>query len=210
MSTADTEPVEQAENTAGEEGGPSERAARLILALVALLAVWGIVAAFPDLAYIVVGILLTRGWDKARAWRAARQTAPAAEDEQPDVGAALRRLIGDDKGVLLTVLRDDLNLPDTKAVKALLEAEDIPWKPSRTQKGNGPAVRKEAIPAAPSAAVADSHGEGCCCRPGDNGNTNNDEPPGAGEGLRVERIGVSGKIVYHPSDTHRRHRVGDR
>ncbi|MER6331847.1 hypothetical protein ABT298_21435 [Streptomyces sp. NPDC001034] len=211
MSSTQAEPVAQTDDTAGEEGGPNERAARLILITVALLAVWGIVAAFPDIAYVVVGILLTRGWDKARAWRAGRQAA--AEDEaeqeaaQPDVGEALRRLVGEDNGVLLTRLRDDLALPDTKIVKKLLDADGITWKGVRTSHGNGPGVHVKDIPAAPSPVAADPHGEGCCCRSDDNGNGNNGDPQDPGEGMRVERIGAEGFIVYDPNDRQRHHQT---
>lgn len=210
MSTTEAESVEATDDIAGEEGGLNERAARLILVIVALLAAWGIVAAFPDIAYVVVGVLLTRGWDKVRAWRAGRQAAAEGEAEQdaaqPDVGEALRRLVGKDNGVLLTRLRDDLALPDTKIVKKLLDADGIKWKGVRTSHGNGPGVHVKDIPAAPSPA-AHPHGDGCCCRSGDNSNTNNGDPQDAGEGMRVERIGAEGFIVYDPKDRQRHHQT---
>ncbi|MFJ8054939.1 hypothetical protein [Streptomyces sp. NPDC096142] len=168
----------------------SERTAKVILCFLGIGAVWGLVAAFPWIAYVIVGSIGTVGVQKARArWTRTGDDSDSedAKAEPSDVAAALRRLVGDDKGVLLTVLRDDLGLPDTKAVKALLEAEDIPWKASRTRKGNGPAVRKEAIPPAPSPSTGHTHGDGCCCRSGDNNNANNGGGEGWGEGLRVER-----------------------
>lgn len=193
----DEEPAEQADETSGESYELSERSRIVLLFVVGAVATWRIVAAFPDVAYVVVGVLGTLGWQKGQAWREKRregETEGKKKAEPPDVGEALRRLIGDDKGVLLTVLRDDLKLPDTKTVKTLLEADGIPWKASRTRAGNGPAVRAESIPAAPSP-VADSHGDGCCCRPGANGNANGHGGEGSGEGLRVEPIGNAGHIL---------------
>jgi hypothetical protein len=208
MSDTVVEPAETgAEETVEEQPrGMSERAAKAVLALVALGVAWGVLVAAPWLAYVVIGVMLTLGWQKAHAWRAHRGEAEdqeEAEAEPPDVGAALRRLVDDDKGVLLTVLRDDLKLPDTKAVKALLEAAGIPFKPVNTRKGNGPAVHRDAIPAAPSPDVADSHGEGCCCRSGDNGKGNNSRE----EGVRVEKFGPGGYIIRDPKDSVRHHRV---
>jgi hypothetical protein len=196
----DVEPTEQAEETeetAGEEDDEPSRAAKLVVVVVFTVIVWRVVVALPMVAYVIVGILGTLGWQQLRARRAARDDASEAkkESEQPDVGEALRRLIRDDKGVLLTVLRDDLKLPDTKAVKSLLKAEGIPFKAGRTREGNGPSVRREDIPAAPSPVAPHSHGEGCCCRSGDNGNSNNGHGEGAGEGIRVEHIGNSGQIL---------------
>ncbi|MGW3847168.1 hypothetical protein [Streptomyces fagopyri] len=188
--------AEQPDETPGEPEEPSERTRVVVLFVVGTVAAWRIVAAFPDVAYVVVGILGTVGWQKGRAWREGREEGEQqqAKAEPPDVAAALRRLVGDDKGVLLTVLRDDLKLPDTKAVKQLLDDAGIPWKASRTRAGNGPAVRAESIPPAPSPA-ADPHGDGCCCRSGGNGNSNGHGRDEAGEGLRVEPIGNAGHIL---------------
>ncbi|SDM46842.1 hypothetical protein SAMN04487981_101619 [Streptomyces sp. cf386] len=197
--SADEAPETEAEEAepAGESDGMSERAARVILALVAGLAVWGLVAAFPEIAYVIVGILGTHGWQKARHWTTRRHDDQAAAEEEtpPDVGEALRRLVGDDKGVLLTTLRADLKLPDTKAVKALLKAEGIPWKAVRTGEGNGPAVHRDAIPPAPSPPAAEPHGEGCCCRSDDNANSNNGDGEASGEGIRVQAIGDAGYLA---------------
>ncbi|MCI3271409.1 hypothetical protein [Streptomyces cylindrosporus] len=210
MSTAESEPEEPTAEAADAEepGERAEKAARLVLTVVAGLALWGLIAAFPWIAYVVVGILGTVGWQKIRAWSAARrgETAePAEEPAAPDVGEALRRLVGDDKGVLLTALREDLKLPDTKAVKALLAAEGIPWKAGRTRAGNGPSVRREDIPAAPSPVAGGPHRDGCCCRSGGNTNSNNDPETGSGEGLRVVVIGNDGKIIYDPRDNTSHH-----
>lgn len=194
----DEEPTEETEEPAGEEDDDEpSRAAKAAVIVVLAVFLWRVLVAFPDVAYVIVGILGTLGWQQLQARRAVREEASEAkkEAEPPDVGEALRRLIRDDKGVLLTVLRDDLKLPDTKAVKSLLKAEGIPFKAGRTREGNGPSVRREDIPAAPSPVAEHSHGEGCCCRSGDNGNSNNGDGEGAGEGIRVEHIGNSGQIL---------------
>ncbi|MER5750646.1 hypothetical protein [Streptomyces sp. NPDC002088] len=210
MSDDETAVGEEQPEDAGEPRVMSERTAKLILAAVAVLAMWGIVAVLPETAYVVVGVLGCLGWQKAAGWiRQRRGDDDETEEEAapPDVGEALRRLVGDDKGVLLTVLCDDLGLPNTKAVKALLEAEGIPWKPSRTREGNGPAVRREAIPPAPSPVAADSHGDGCCCRSGDNNNSNNGTGEGSGERLRAEPIGLAATVVHDPAESVRHHQV---
>jgi len=194
----DGQPTEVDEEAGEEVDEPSGRGPIVVLSVIAMVGVWRTVVAFPEVAYVVVGSLGTVGVQKARA-RWGKQGGDSEEGQEevakPDVVEALRRLIGDDKGVLLTRLQKDLGLPNTKAVKALLEAEDIPWKASRTREGNGPAVRKEAIPPAPSPAVADPYGGGCCCRSGDNNNGNNAAGEGAGEGIRVEAIGDGGQIL---------------
>jgi hypothetical protein len=202
---------EPAEKVAGEDDETSGRGPVVVLSVIGLVSAWRLVVAFPEVAYVVTGSLSTIGWQKTAAWRARRSGNEAedqdeAESESPDVAAALRRLVGDDKGVLLTVLRDDLKLPDTKAVKALLEAAGIPWKPVNTRKGNGPAVHRDAIPPAPSPTVADSHGDGCCCRSHANGNSNNADGEGPGEGIRVKRT-ETGLVIYDLADTHRHHTV---
>ncbi|MFB7115280.1 hypothetical protein [Streptomyces sp. NPDC056190] len=127
----------------------SDRAARLILTAVLLFAMWGIVAAVPETAYVVVDVLLCLGRQRAARWIARRRQGdePAAE-EIPDVAAALRRLVGDDRGVLLTTLRDELKACDTKTVRALLDAARIRVRAGvRTRTGNGLGVHQDDIPA---------------------------------------------------------------
>ena len=212
MSAGEQEPeagVEE-EESAGEPRQMSDRTAKAILLAVGALAAWGILVAAPWIAYVVVGILLDRGWQKIRAWRAVRQddAAPEVPEVGPllDVVAELQALGRHGNSVLLTELRDALGVADTKVVKQLLDEEGIPWKPVRTPNGNGPGVHKDAVPAVFSPA-ADSHGEGCCCRSGGNGNGDNGGGEGAGEGFRVVRIGTDGKIVYDPKETVRHHKV---
>jgi hypothetical protein len=203
MSTEQPEPEPQAPAAGEEPGGMSERTARLILAAVLLLAMWGIVAALPETAYVVVGVLATLGAQRAQAWRAGRREQPADEEPAPDVAAALRRLVGDDRGVLLTRLRDDLGVTETKTVRALLATAGIPIRAGvRTRAGNGPGVHADDIPALPPATD-----DGCCCRSGANANANNGAEGETQEGLRVDRIGQSGYILRDPADTVRHHKV---
>ena len=205
MSTAQPEPEAepQASEVGDEPGGLSERAARLILLAVLLLAMWGIVAALPETAYVIVGVLGTIGAQRVRAWRTARRAKPAAEESERDVVAALNRLVGDDRGVLLTRLRDDLGAADTKPVRTLLDTAGIPVRAGvRTRAGNGPGVHTDDIPTPPPTPV-----EGCCCRSDANANTNSGAERGTEEGLRVERIGQSGYILRNPADTVRHHTV---
>ncbi|MEU6032018.1 hypothetical protein ABZ825_34295 [Streptomyces tauricus] len=149
------------------------------MSAVIVVGAWRLVFVFPEVAYIVVGSIGTIGVQKVSAWRVARKKGEETEVSElstPDVGEELRRLVGD--GILLTQLQRDLKLPNTKAVKALLEDEGIEWKAGvRTAKGNGPGVHKTAIPSAPSPAD-NSHGDGCCCRSGANANTNAPGPAG--------------------------------
>ena len=117
---SDDEPVESAEvedATAGESDESTSRGPLMAVVVVVLVIAWRLIVAFPEVALVAAGSLGTIGVQKIRArWgRHGDDSAEAEqEDAQPDVGEALRRLVGDDKGVLLTVLRDELDLPDTK------------------------------------------------------------------------------------------------
>lgn len=198
------------ETVAGEQpaepGEPSERAERIakaVLVAVALLAAWGLVAAMPEIAYVVTGILVCLGWQKARARLTRRDDdgqEPEEEAVEVDVAAALRELSGDaGTSVLLTTLRNRLKLPDTKAVKALLDEAGIPHKAVRTPAGNGPGVYKTDIPPAPSPAD-EPHGERCCCRSDDNNNADNAPDGGGQKETRVEAIGDGGRRVSEVAD----------
>ncbi|MFD7884077.1 hypothetical protein ACFV3N_16760 [Streptomyces bauhiniae] len=207
----DESSAEQPGKLAGESGEESSLGARVVTVVVMLVILWRLIVVFPYVAYVIVGVLGCLSWQRASGWLARRRTPVTEEEqeaEQPNVAAALRDLVGDDRAVLLTVLRDHLRLPDTKAVKALLDAEGIPWKPSRTREGNGPAVRKEAIPPAPSLDASDTHGGGCCCRSGDNDNDNNTGGGGSREGVRVVRS-QTGVTIYDLADTERHHKIGN-
>ncbi|WOI58621.1 hypothetical protein [Streptomyces fradiae] len=221
MSAADATPEQPAE-TVGETDGMSERTARYILTTVGALGAWGLVAAFPWVAYVIVGAGLTIGCQRCQAWRTARreaadeapQTAEETADAPgPDVAAALRDLAPEGgSGVLLTRLRDHLELPadrtGTKAIKALLDEAGIPTRAGvRTPHGSGPGVHRDDIPPPPPA-EADTPVGGCSCRSDANTNANNGPEKGGGEGIRVEPIGDTGHlIVRHPADAARRHTI---
>jgi hypothetical protein len=198
---------EQLPDEAGEPGGMSERTARAVLVAVACGAMWGIVAVVPEAAYVVVGVFGCLGWQKARAWVVRRSGAEPDEDqaaEEPDVVGALQHLGCGGQHVLLTELRDELGLANTKAVRALLGDHGVRVREGvRAPAGNGPGVHRDDIPT-PS---PDRHSEGCCCTSDANTNANNGSREGPGEGLRVERIGTDGYIVYDPAEAVRHHRV---
>lgn len=208
------ETTEQAE---GEAGGEEETPSRLsggcvvaILAGIAVLVLKAIVSTAPYTAYFVAGVLACLAWQKVRAWLGNRRGGSAEGDQeeaQPDIGEALRVLVGNDNGVLLTRLQRYLNVANTKAVKQLLDDAGVTWKAVRTSHGNGPGVHKNDIPPDPSTFATDVHGDGCCCRSGDNANSNNSDGGDGQKGLRVEPIGQAGSLVHDPADTVRRHRV---
>ncbi|MFF3202042.1 hypothetical protein [Streptomyces sp. NPDC002962] len=92
----------------------ADEPSRSTLVVVGSVTTWRIIVAFPEVAYTVAGILGTVAWLKGRAWLAGRQDNTAEDQEEvepPDIGASLRRLVGDDKGVLLTRRRRYLWLP---------------------------------------------------------------------------------------------------
>ncbi|MFI9824442.1 hypothetical protein ACIHFC_28920 [Streptomyces sp. NPDC052013] len=196
------------ETTGGEDAVPGRFAGgcvAVILVGVLVLVLKATVSAAPYVAYFVAGILATLAVQKVRLWLGGRRGEAGEQPEEapaPDIAEALRRLVGDDRGVLLTRLRDDLKLPNTKAVKTLLKAAGIPWKAVRTREGNGPAVHRDAIPPAPSPLAADAHAPGCCCRSGDNANSNNSSGELGEKGIRVERTD-GGLIIHDLSETHR-------
>jgi hypothetical protein len=182
-----------------EPQGMSERTARVLLTGVLLLTIWGVVAALPETAYVVVGIASTLGWQRCRAWREAREEAGEQDNEQPvDVVAHLRALGAGGGHVLLTRLQSAAGLPDTKAVRALLDAAGIRVRTGVRAGGkNGPGVHQDDIPAPPPADDAAPSGR-CLCSSGANANTNN--------GPSVERR-EWGVTITDPTDQNRQHQV---
>ena len=192
----------------------SERTAKAIVIVIAAGAVWGLVAAFPWLAYVIVGVLLTLGCQRISKWSGRWRGSgepdeePEEEDEDRDVAEALRYLGRGGSNVLLTQLQKEIGAPDTKAVRKLLKAAGIRVRSGvRTPAGNGPGVHHDDIPAPPPEAES-GHGEGCCCRSGPTTPTpTTGLEEGPGEGLSVEAIGQAGTLVRDPADAVRRHRV---
>ncbi|MFB7440231.1 hypothetical protein ACFC01_18040 [Streptomyces mirabilis] len=119
-----------------------------------------------------------------------------AEPDPQDVEDLVRDLIGDDRGVLLTTLRQPLHAPNTRAVRELLDAAGIRVRPGvRTAGGNGPGVHRDDL-TAPSPAPADPPVDVVAAGEDANTNTNNT--------LRVEsREGMT--IINDPADRHRAH-----
>lgn len=205
----DDDAAELAEATAGESEEESSRSRVVVLFVVGAVIAWRVVAAFPEVAYVVVGSLGTVGAQKVRAWRAKREEGDEADEEEtPDVVDALQHLGRGGNSVLLTQLRKRLRVADTKAVKALLKDEGIRIRAGvRTSAGNGPGVHHEDIPAPPPE-VESGHGEGCCCtsEPTTPTPTTGAEE-GPGEGVAVEAIGQAGTLIRDRSAAQRRHTV---
>ncbi|WP_030672350.1 hypothetical protein [Streptomyces sp. NRRL B-1347] len=76
--------------------------------------------------------------------------APVPDPSPEAVIRALHRLVGEGRGVLHTTLRDHLALPDTRALKRVLERDQIPSRPGvRAAAGNGPGVHRDDFPPLP-------------------------------------------------------------
>lgn len=118
------------------------------------------------------------------------------EPDPQDVADLVRDLIGDDRGILLTALRQPLHAADTRAVRELLAAAGIDVRPGvRTRGGNGPGVHRDDLPA-PVVPPADHSPSDVAA--GETANTN------ANNALRVEsREGMT--IINDPADRHRAH-----
>ncbi|WTW95442.1 hypothetical protein OG216_19565 [Streptomycetaceae bacterium NBC_01309] len=98
---------------------------------------------------------------------------PTASPSREDVIRALHDLVEHGRGVLHTTLAKHLGLADTKAVKRLLDAAEIPYRGGvRAAGGNGPGVHREDFPALPLDPDP-RHGDGCSRRSTANANANN-------------------------------------
>lgn len=222
--SADEEPeaaeVEETDDVgeSGESAGMSERTAKLLLLVVLLLAMWGIIAAAPWVAYVVVGILLDRGWLKVRDWQAQRRGDDPDEGEQGTeetaVGAAetwrvptfhelcesLARV--GTPHAHIAVLAHDLGTTPER-VREALDACGVQVEAVRMQgRGSSTGVKGDALPSprpAPGGVVAAG-------QPANN--DNNNAPPAEPEkGFRVEAIGQGGTVVHDPSDVTRHHQT---
>ncbi|MFC8277203.1 hypothetical protein ACFUJR_32665 [Streptomyces sp. NPDC057271] len=195
--------AEQQEDTAGEQR--QQRIAAGCLAVIGASFAGTIAIVVPETAYYTAGLLTAAGVRKARLWFAGRRgDVEATDEEQPVDIVAVLQALGDDGGhVLLTRLREAAELPDTKTVRALLDAADIPVRAGvRTPDGNGPGVHQEDIPresATPSGR--------CLCRSHANTNANNSGEQGPQKGFRVEAIGQAGAVVHDPADLQRHHAI---
>ncbi len=97
---------------------------------------------------------------------------PRPEPSHDDLVRALHGLVGAGRGVLLTALRQRLQLADTRAVRALLAQHSIPTRPGvRAEGGNGPGVHRDDFPPLPPSPDTSPVG---VVSPGQR--TNNNEP----------------------------------
>jgi hypothetical protein len=200
-----------AEQPAAAEEQSNRFAGACVLAIVGGGALFGVVTAFPESAYVVVGVLGTVGVQRGRGWLAQRgeqATEDEPEEAPVDITEHLRALSdGGTSSVLLTQLKTAAGLPDTRAVRNLLDAAGIPVRSGvRTSAGNGPGVHQDDIPA-PLPAEGDTSSGRCLCSSEANANANNGPQAGPGEGLRVEAIGHAGRVVHDPAESHRHHQV---
>lgn len=167
----------------------------------------GVVVTVPEAGYFVAGLMAAAAVRKARGWSASRRREPAEEQpeaEPADVVAILQQLGEGGHHVRLTQLQEAAGLPDTKAVRALLDKAGIPVRPGVRAGGkNGPGVHHDDVPAPLPADDSPSRGR-CLCRSDANTNTNNEAPERAGEGLRVDPIGQAGTVITDPTETQRR------
>lgn len=194
--------TEQPETDPGEQR--KERAAAGCLLVVAIGVGGAVAVAVPETAYYAAGLLTAAGVRRARTWAAGRRQGSdeAEAEDAADIVAALHQLSpGGREHVRLTQLQEAAGLPDTKAVRALLNEDNIPVRGGVRAGGkNGPGVHHDDIPRWPCSPSSD----GCWCWSDANTNTNNTPEPDPQEGLRVERIGHAGTVVHDPAETRRR------
>jgi hypothetical protein len=157
----------------------------------------------PETAYYTAGLLTAAGVRRARTWASRRREASETEEQEAelvDIVATLQQLGEGGEHVRLTQLQEAAGLPDTKAVRALLDEAGIRIRTGVRSGGkNGPGVHATDIPpleAPPS--------DGCLCRSDANANTNNDVGEDPEKGFRVEHTGQAGITVYDLSETHQR------
>lgn len=169
-----------AEETPAEELEGSSRAAGGCVLAIGVAAAGGVVVAVPELGYTVAGALAVVAVGKARTWAAGRrqdadEPEPEPEEqEQVDIVTVLQQLGEGGQHVRLTQLQEAAGLPDTKAVRALLDEAGIRVRAGvRTPGGNGPGVHADDI-TPPSPAPSDASPERCSCSSeAANANTNN-------------------------------------
>ena len=200
MSQEQPEPAVEETDTAGESGGMSERTAQAILVRVVIGAVWGIVAAWPELAYVIVGIIGTCVWQKIRSWIRRRRGSDvfeveAAEDEQQaaeTVVQTLHRIA--DPHVFLADFAAARGL-SKDAARAVLEALGMTVRRAVRNGGRtGVGVHKDDLPPLPRPSQK---------RPVDG--VDQGQPTNQ-QGVRIERTD-GGLVIYDLADEHRHHRV---
>ncbi|MFF9124373.1 hypothetical protein ACF09J_13865 [Streptomyces sp. NPDC014889] len=184
---------------AGESDGMSERTARLVLTTVLLLAIWGIVAAVPEAAYVVVGVLLCLGWQRTTAWLARRrQTDDGQEPDDEDHGEAVVEVLHQlaDPHVFLADFATATGLSKDEA-RGALEALHLPVRRAvRNGTRTGVGVHRDDLPPLPphsSPAPVDGVDQG---------------QPTNQQSVRIKRTD-GGVVLYDLADVHRHHRLDD-
>ena len=168
MTTA-PEPVQQ---PVGESDSSSRAAGGCVIAI-GIGGLLGACYAYPDLGTFVAGSVATVAVGKARSWVAGRRQNPnedePIEDEPVDIVAVLQQFGEGGQHVRLTQLQEAAGLPDTKAVRALLDEAGVTIRSGVRAGGkNGPGVHADDIPREHTPPSG-----GCLCRSDANTNTNN-------------------------------------
>lgn len=176
----------------GEPGGMSERTAKAVLVLVAVGAVWGIVAVWPEISYVIVGIIGTCGWQKVRGWLGRRRTGDEPDADavaEEDLVETLHELAA--PNVFLAELAESFGLSPTDA-RALLEQHRIRVRRAvRNGENTGVGVHRDDLPPLPQPLSG----------PPERGvDLHNQQPT-------VEAIGLAGVVVKDGSEAGRSHRV---
>lgn len=190
----------EAEEPAGEERQMSERTAKAILVVIAVGVMWGLVAAFQWIAYVVVGVLGTIGWQKTAQWIGRRRGDEPSDDEQEQAAErretlpeTLHRLAN--PHVFIADLAAATSI-SKEAARAVLESHGIRVRRAvRNGDDTGVGVHRDDIPPLPrplSATPVDGVDQG---------------QPTNQQGVTVEKMGLPGYIVRDPADAVRRHRV---
>lgn len=131
-----------------------QKAAAGCLTVFVLAIIIGIAVAFPEAAYFTAGLFAASLYRKAMKWSAGRSgqrgegEEEAGERSSEDLGESLWFLSEQGRySILLTAIRDDLKVKNTKVVRRLLA--EMPVKVTedvRTPDGKGPGVHKTDIP----------------------------------------------------------------
>ncbi|QDN57367.1 hypothetical protein [Streptomyces sp. S1D4-20] len=202
---SEPEPVEPEAEESEEPGesqepaGMSERTAKLILAFVAVAALFGIAVAFPYVAYFVAGVMACKGWQKAHGWIGRRGSSD--EKPGPDAGAVTAEEIVEtlhevaNPNVFLADFAAAFDLDPAEA-RALLEGQQIRVRRAvRNGDSTGVGVHRDDVPPLPRSPERG---------PVDGVDLQQQEQPTR---PTTEPIGLAGVVVKDGSETSRRHQV---
>lgn len=206
---SDPEEVSEAEvEDVAEPRQMSERTARAILLVIAVGAMWGLVAVAPWVAYVVVGVFGTLGWQKVRGW-IVRRRDDEGETEAGETEAGVTETwrvptfhelceslahVGTPHAHIAVLAHDLGTTPER--VREALDACGVPVEAVRMQgRGSSTGVKGGALPTPRSVVGAG--------QPADNDN-NNGSGKGPEEGLSVEDIGLAGTLIREPAETAQR------